>query len=184
MWPADAADDGSLDAALGFRRRDRGECQQANRCENCFHGRSPRPGWSDGSSRWDDGKFRPTPICSVEVRWWCLALATTRRLSPLSLVYLTRLPWKKTLVGGVLPDVGGVTLFRGVDLRVRRARVLRPVGGRHRRHVIVAGHLGSLSGMCRWTVAPGQRTVGIIGSVGDAAAMRRAAPPAAFPEIH
>jgi hypothetical protein len=81
----DAADDGSLDAALGFRRRDRGECQQANRCENCFHGRSPRPGWSDGSSRWDDGKFRPTPICSVEVRWWCLALATTRRLSPLSL---------------------------------------------------------------------------------------------------
>jgi hypothetical protein len=36
---------------------------------------------------------------------------------------------EETLVGGVLPDVGGVTLFRGVDLRVRRARVLRPVGG-------------------------------------------------------
>jgi hypothetical protein len=50
--------------------------------------------------------------------------------------------------------------------------------------VIVAGHLGCLSGMRRRTEAPIQRTVGGIGSVGDAGAMRRAVPPAAFPKIH
>jgi hypothetical protein len=71
---------------------------------------------------------------------------------------------KEALVGGVLPDVGGVALLSGVDLRVRRCLVLRDfglitgafwasVGGRHGRHVIVAGHLGSLSGMRRWTEA-------------------------------
>ena len=83
---------------------------------------------------------------------------------------------EETLVGGVLPDVGGVALLGGVDLRVRRCRVLRDlgivagafrasIGGRDRRHMIMAGHLGSLSWLCRWTVASGQRTVGNIGSV-------------------
>ena len=41
----DAADDGALDASLGLRRREGGECQQANRGV-------PRSQWSDGSSPW------------------------------------------------------------------------------------------------------------------------------------
>ena len=83
---------------------------------------------------------------------------------------------KEALVGGILPDVGGVALLGGVDLRMRRCRVLRDlgivagafrasIGGRDRRHMIVARHLGSLSWLCRWTVASGQRTVGNVGSV-------------------
>jgi hypothetical protein len=58
----DAADDGALDASLGLRRRDRGKCQQANGGENRLHGRSPRSRWSDGSSRLEEGQFRPAAI--------------------------------------------------------------------------------------------------------------------------
>ena len=87
---------------------------------------------------------------------------------------------KEAFVGGVLPDVGGVALLGGVDLRVRRCRVLRDlgivagafrasIGGRDRRHMIMAGHLGSLSWLFRWNVGDGQRAVGNIGSVADAA---------------
>jgi hypothetical protein len=47
-----AADDSALDAPLCLSRREGGECQQANRCENHFHGRSPRSKWSDGSTPW------------------------------------------------------------------------------------------------------------------------------------
>jgi len=37
-----AADDGAFDAPLGLRRRNEGECEQASRGENHFHGHSPR----------------------------------------------------------------------------------------------------------------------------------------------
>lgn len=87
---------------------------------------------------------------------------------------------KEAFVGGILPDVGGLTLLGGVDLRMRSCLVLgdfgfvtwtflTPIGGWYRRHMIVAGHPEFLSWLCRWTVAPGQRTAGIFGSVLDAA---------------
>ena len=47
-----AADDGALDAPLCLRRREGGECQQANRGENHFHAHSPRSRWPNGSSPW------------------------------------------------------------------------------------------------------------------------------------
>jgi len=52
--PGDAADNGALNATLGLRRREGGECQQANGGENCFHGCSPKSRGSNVSSlgRW------------------------------------------------------------------------------------------------------------------------------------
>jgi hypothetical protein len=87
---------------------------------------------------------------------------------------------KEAFVGGILPDVGDLTLLGGVDLRMRSCLFLGDfgfvtwtsltlIGGWYRRHMIVAGHQESLSWLCRWTVAPGQRTAGIIGPVVDAA---------------
>ncbi len=52
----DASDDGSLDTALRIRWRDRGEGQQAIRCELVV---LRGPGWCYGSSRLDSSQFRP-----------------------------------------------------------------------------------------------------------------------------
>src|SRR5271165_5992243 len=61
--PGNAADDGALDASLGLRRREGGECQQANGGENCFHGCSPKSGLSDGSSRWGRASSVQQRLC-------------------------------------------------------------------------------------------------------------------------
>jgi hypothetical protein len=77
---------------------------------------------------------------------------------------------EESLVGRVLPDVRSLALFRRVDIRVRRCRVLRDfglvtgtfltsIGGRHRRHMIVAGHSVSLRGCAAglWRLSTNRR---------------------------
>jgi hypothetical protein len=53
-------------ASLGLRRREGGECQQANRGENNFHGRSPRLQWSSGSSPWKRASSVRTDSAALE----------------------------------------------------------------------------------------------------------------------
>jgi hypothetical protein len=79
------------------------------------------------------------------------------------------------------------------SLRVRRCRVLRDFGGvagafsgsgwRAARAACDCGWTSGLRFSGPWSTSR-QRAAGHIGSAGDAAVMRRAAPPPAFPEIH